>query len=135
MAKGLSHTQRTLRALREQGILCAVAEKWNPYGGPYGVRQDLFGFIDVIGLAPGRGILAIQVCSGSTFANHYKKLMDSNCTEAVETWLRCGGLIEIWAWRKVKLCRGGKAMIWRPKIHPITLGDVQSTNPHQRVEC
>jgi len=110
-----------MRTLREQGIVCAVAEKWNPYGGPYGVRQDLFGFIDLVALDPARGITAIQVCSGSSLAAHRRKLLDSDCSEAVRLWLRCGGFVELWAWRKVKLRRGGKAMIWQPKIEDITL--------------
>jgi hypothetical protein len=29
--KSLSPTQRTLRALRERGLVCAIVEKWNPH--------------------------------------------------------------------------------------------------------
>ena len=115
----LSPTQRTLRALRAQGRLCAVAEKWNPHVGPYGIRQDLFGWIDVIALDPQRGIVGIQSC-GQSFAEHLRKLLDSDCTEALLEWLRCGGHAELWGWRKVKLKRGGKAQVWRPRVLVIT---------------
>jgi hypothetical protein len=43
MAKGLSPTQRTLRALRDQGRICGIVERWNQFVGPHGIRQDLFG--------------------------------------------------------------------------------------------
>jgi hypothetical protein len=78
---GLSPTQRTLRALRAQGRICAVAEKWNAYmprpDGGCGVRQDLFGWIDIVSLDPERGIIGIQ-STGQTFAEHERKLLDSS---------------------------------------------------------
>lgn len=122
--KGLSPTQRTLRALREIGRIVANTEKWviNPRHPGGGFRKDLFGFIDVEALDPERGIIGIQSC-GSNFAGHYKKITDSECTENVIEWLKCGGKLELWGWRKVKLNRGGKAMRWKPRIQEITLED------------
>ena len=38
---GISPTQRTLKAMREQGRLCGIVEKFQQYGGKFGVRQDL----------------------------------------------------------------------------------------------
>ncbi|MHB1530468.1 MAG: hypothetical protein ACYCXT_13820 [Acidiferrobacteraceae bacterium] len=55
-----SPTQRTLRHLRKAGYpLVQVVEKWNPHAG---VRQDLFGIIDVLAVGPG-GVLAVQCTS------------------------------------------------------------------------
>lgn len=119
--KGLTPTQRTLQLLREQGIPAQSVERWNPYVGPHGIRQDLFGWIDIIGMIRGQGILAIQTCTGSGFSARLKKILDSECTERVEDWLASKGLAQIWAWRKVKKQRGGKQMVWEPKIHVITL--------------
>lgn len=51
---GLSPTQRTLRAQRDRGLVCAIVEKWNMHAGPFGIRQDLFGIIDVRGRATRR---------------------------------------------------------------------------------
>lgn len=45
-----SPTQRTLAALRKLGYLAAVVEKWN-HGAH--IRQDLFGFIDVLAIGGG----------------------------------------------------------------------------------
>ena len=125
MAKGLSPTQRTLRELRRMGRTCAIAEKWqaipNHPGG--GVRKDLFGFIDIISLDPKRGIGAIQSC-GQNFSAHIQKIKNSECTEAVTEWLLCGGGLEVWGWRKLKRKRGGKAMVWRPRVQAITVEDL-----------
>lgn len=119
-----SPTQRTIRALKDLGRICAIAEKWQmiPRHPAGGVRKDLFGFIDVVSLDPERGIVAIQSC-GQSFADHYRKITDSECTEAAIEWLKCGGSIELWAWRKVKVKRGGKAMRWAPRVKEITMED------------
>ena len=109
------------------GRVCAIAEKWQivPTHPAGGVRKDLFGFIDIISLDPKRGIVAIQSC-GQNFSEHVRKILDSDCTEAVTEWLLCGGNLEIWGWskRKRKLDKGwSKAYYWRPKIKIITMED------------
>lgn len=122
--KGLSPTQRTLRELRNQGRICGIVERFNAYAGPHGIRQDLFGFIDIIALDPQRGIIGIQSCDQS-FAEHFKKITQERNQECFE-WLRCGGKVELWSWRKIKLQRGGKALRWAPKIKEITQGDLKT---------
>lgn len=119
----LSPTQRTLRHLKEKGRICGIVEKWNQYAGPCGRRQDLFGFIDIIALDPEKGIVAIQSC-GQAFSEHYKKIVDTECTENVIAWLNSGGKIELWGWRKLKLKKGGKAERWFPRIQEITMQDI-----------
>lgn len=123
MAKGLSPTQRTLRELRKLGRTVDIVERWmiNPKHPAGGFRKDLFGFIDLISLDPERGIIGIQSC-GSNFAEHDRKIMDSECTEFVIEWLNYGK-VELWGWRKVKVKRGGKALVWRPRIKEYTLED------------
>lgn len=121
MAKGLSPTQRTLRELRQQGRICGIVERFNTFVGPYGIRQDLFGFIDIIALDPERGIVAIQSC-GQAISEHRKKIL---ANEIAPEWLKSGGRIELWGWRKVKLHRGGKALRWVPKIEEFTPSSFQ----------
>lgn len=122
MTKGLSPTQRTLRELRNQGRICGIVERFNAYAGPHGLRQDLFGFIDIIALDTQRGIVAIQSC-GSAFSAHLKKITEER-NDACFEWLRCGGKVELWGWRKIKLSRGGKALRWTPRVKEITLEDL-----------
>jgi len=116
--KGLSPVQRTIRELRNQGCLCDIAEKFNAHVGPFGIRQDLFGFIDIIALAPD-GIRGIQAC-GADFKAHKNKILSNE--NALE-WLRSGGRIDIYSWRKVKKKRGGKLLIWAPRVESITKED------------
>ena len=125
MAKGLSPTQRTLRALREEGRICEIVEKWvmvpGMPGGGY--RKDLLGFIDIISLDPVRkGTIGIQSC-GQAFKSHLDKIMDSEVTQNVIEWLKSENHVELWGWRKLKLKRGGKAMRWMPRVQVITLED------------
>ena len=118
----LSPTQRTLRALRDQGMVCGIVERFNPYAGLHGLRQDLFGCIDIIALDPQRGVLGIQSC-GQAFSEHKRKLLEERCQEVTD-WLSTPGTVfELWGWRKVKFKRGGRAMRWRPRLAQLTLED------------
>jgi len=136
MTKGISPTQRTLRELRGQGRIAAIAEKWNAFAGPprpdgtgrVGVRQDLFGFIDLIALDRQNGIVAVQCCAGSGHAEHKRKILEEAAEAALE-WLTCGGKIELWSWSKRKLVRGGKAERWTPRIEVITRESFEANKP------
>lgn len=110
---GMSPTQRTIKAMRDQGRLCAIAEKFNSFVGPYGIRQDLFGFIDIVAIDPVDGIVGIQSC-GSSFSQHIDKMVGER-NENMYEWLK-HAKVELWGWRKVKVKRGGKAMRWKPRI-------------------
>lgn len=117
---GLSPTQRTLKEMRQQGRLCGIVERFNAHVGPHGIRQDLFGFIDIIALDPKQGVVAIQSC-GQDYSGHVKKLTEDR-NDALYEWLNHAPC-ELWAWRKVKLKRGGKAMRWKPRIADVVLQD------------
>ena len=123
--KTLSPTQRTLRALREQGRVCAIVEKWNGFVGPHGIRQDLFGCIDVLALDPERGVIGVQ-STGQDFAGHYRKLTEERAQECLD-WLRTPGTaLELWGWRKVKAKRGGKLLLWQPRVRVLTKADFET---------
>ena len=120
--KGLSPTQRTLRVLRQQGAICGITEHWNYY---VGIRQDLFGFIDLIALTSDRGIVGMQCCARSGHAAHRKKILEN---EVAPEWIKSGGKIEIWSWAKQKLERGGKAERWMAKVEEITSDNFNGNN-------
>ena len=122
----MTPTQRTMDALRKEGIRPGIVEKWNKHvhrgGGGFGVHQDLFGIIDIIAIDARRGIGGVQ-STGSDFAGHMRKMTGPGA-EACVDWLLCpGAWLELWGWRKVKKRRGGKQMVWRPRIHRFTLQD------------
>lgn len=118
--KRLNYTQMTLRYLRGQGIISGIVERFNPYVGRFGIRQDLFGFIDLISLDSEEGIIAIQSTSGNCHSVHRKKITEERTQEVIE-WLKCGGKIWLMSWSKKKLKRGGKARRWMPRIEKITM--------------
>ena len=106
-----------MRECRSRGYICDKTERWNAFAGPFGRHEDLFGFIDLIALDPKQGIIAIQSTGPHGHAKHRKDILVN--AYALE-WLKCGGVIEIWSWRKLKKHRGGKGRFWSPRIEPIT---------------
>ena len=70
-----------------------------------------------------KGICGIQSCAGSGFAAHDRKILES---EYSPEWLKAGGHIELWAWRKIKMKRGGKQMVWRPRLKVYSLKDFKN---------
>lgn len=104
--------------------MCQVVERWNQHVGPHGIRQDLFGIIDVLALDPERGVVGIQSC-GEDFAAHLRKILEGRAQETHD-WLSTPGTsLELWGWRKVKLRRGGVAVRWQPRVREVTLADLQ----------
>lgn len=121
----MSPTQRTIRELKNLGRRCGIVERFNAHVGPAGIRQDLFGIIDVVALDPQQGVVGIQCCAGSGFRAHLEKILVEHAQET-EDWLTTPGTsLELWAWRKLKKVRGGKAMVWRPRVQVITLDDLK----------
>jgi len=90
-----SPTQRSLKYYRDLGFTCQVVEKWNPFAK---IRQDLFGFIDIIAICGGK-IAGVQSTSYVNHATRKKKILES---EIAPLWLEAGGLIIISSWQKKK---------------------------------
>ena len=65
-------TQRTLAHLRGLGYLAVVVERWNPHAG---VRQDLYGIVDVLAVKSGETV-GVQATSGSNVAARLKKITE-----------------------------------------------------------
>ena len=90
-----SPTSRTLDKLRADGWLVAVVEKYNPHAR---IRQDLFGFVDVLAVRQGE-TLAVQATSRSNVASRVSKIAEHGNTAAVRA---AGWRIEVWGWAKDK---------------------------------
>lgn len=87
-----SPTQRSLAFLREEGYVVAIVERWNPHAR---IRQDLFGFIDLLAIRKGE-TLAVQVTASGVSAR-IKKIMESDYLNAVRD---AGWRIVVHGWRK-----------------------------------
>ena len=126
MANRIPPTQRTLKALRDKGLICGVVERFNPYAGQFGIRQDLFGIIDIIALDHSKGVIGVQSC-GTAFSDHHRKLTEEKAQECID-WLKTpGASLELWGWRKVKmkLKSGKRSKVdkYEPRVRVYTLED------------
>jgi len=119
---GISPTQRTMAKLKDQYDLVGIVERWipNPKHPGGGFRKDLFGFLDIICVDRHTGIVGIQSC-GQDYASHMRTIIE-DCKPNVMIWLLQADL-QLWAWRKLKVKRGGKAMRWKPRIAHFSLVD------------
>ena len=113
-----SNTSRTLEYLRNKGWEAGIVERFNSFAGRRGVRQDLFGVIDIVALGDNK-IIGVQSC-GSSFSKHDKKILDN---PLALRWLRSGGRLLLIGWGKVKLKRGSKAMRWQPRVKEYKIKD------------
>lgn len=89
----MTPTARTLVALKKDGWLVAVVERWNPHAR---IRQDLFGVVDILALKDGE-TLAIQATSGSNVSSRVRKIADHESTPHIRA---AGWRFEVWGWRK-----------------------------------
>lgn len=102
----MTPTARTLAALRTDGWLAEVVERWNPYAR---IRRDLFNMVDILAVRSAE-TLAVQVTAGSGVSARCAKL---NASAALPVLLTAHWRMEVHGWRKVKLKRGGKAKRWQ----------------------
>jgi len=89
-----SPTQLTLRKWRKAGYNAAVVERWNPHAR---IRQDLFGFVDVLCVGNGETV-AIQTTSYKNVASRVRKVEDM--PETVESLRDAGWRIIVEGWHK-----------------------------------
>lgn len=95
--------------LEKQGYTARVTEHWNHYAK---IRQDLYGFIDIVALHPERhGILGVQT---TTIANITARVEKIKAIPVARLWLTCGNTIEVHGWDKID----GR---WVPRAHEIHL--------------
>lgn len=104
----MSPTQRTLQFFRRAGYRCAITEHWN---GHAGIRQDLFGFVDVLAIR-GLWTVGIQACAGKSMSARQAKIEG---LEAARDWLADHHRrIVVVGWRKTG--PRGKVKKWAPRI-------------------
>lgn len=103
-----SPTQLSLKHYRKLGWTVEVVERWNPHAR---IRQDLFGFIDLIAIREDHRPLGIQACARSSIASRHTKILASPLYPVVSSVF---DLVVI-GWDKTLAIKGGKKMIYRSK--------------------
>jgi hypothetical protein len=86
--------QRSLAMLRANGWHCEIVERWNSHAK---VKQDLWGFVDILAIRRGR-LMAVQTTTGANMAARVKKIQASPLLELVSE-VAC---VEVHGWRKLK---------------------------------
>lgn len=87
-----SPTQLSLDYMNKLGWTCQIVEKWNAFAK---VRQDCFGFGDILAYKPREGVALVQTTSASHFSDHKHKILNSPHTGG---WKRAGGRVFLHAW-------------------------------------
>jgi hypothetical protein len=91
----MSPTQLSLRQLRGDGWTAEVVEHWNPHAR---VRNDLFGFVDIVALRD-ETTLGVQATSNGNVSARVRKIAESPMVGVVR---EAGWRIEVWGWAKNK---------------------------------
>ena len=79
--------------MKERGYKCEITERWNPFAR---IRQDLYGFIDVLCLGDGE-VVGVQTTSYSNMSARVKKIREHENFAAVN---RAGIRILVQGWHK-----------------------------------
>jgi hypothetical protein len=104
---GTSPTQRSMALYKKHGYQCGIVEKFNSNIGPHGIRQDLWGAVDIIAVA-GKHTVGIQACAASGHGSHVTKLadeprlfpmFDAGWRVVVLSWKKPGAQSRRWSWR------------------------------------
>lgn len=97
MAVRKTPTQKSLAYLRALGWECHIVEKWNPFAK---VRQDAFGFGDILACKPGVGIALIQTTSLTGIMARWRKIAKN---PQAKKWKQSRGAILLHGWKGQKL--------------------------------
>lgn len=89
-------TQRTLAEMRSRGYACEVVERWSPFAR---IRQDLFGFIDVLCLGENE-VIGVQATSAGNVAARVRKIAEHDNVAAVR---KAGIRLLVHGWNGEKL--------------------------------
>jgi len=90
-----SPTQLSLKKLRGEGWTTWIVEHWNSFAK---IRQDLFGFADIIAIREGLPPILVQCTTTSNMSARVAKI---EANPIAPIW-GSFGRIEVWGWKKVK---------------------------------
>ena len=125
-----SPTQRTLAFLREEGYDAAVVERYLTIPGRHiGVRQDAFGFIDILAFDDGSSVVAVQATSTSNMGARVNKILAS---PVAARWIQAYPFRHIWVigWKKYAKPVGRKW--WRHTIRYLHQEDFDAAARRQQ---
>lgn len=107
---------RTMSWLRKKDYTVAKVERWNAFAH---IRQDLFGFADILAIHPKHtGVLAVQTTHKNFLKDHTQLLKNR---ESVRTWLEAENRIWLIGWEKAWKEDGSHRKVWAPIVQAVSL--------------
>lgn len=85
-----SPTSKAKQWLEKCGYVVGITEHWNHFAK---IRQDLFGFCDLIAIREGCPILFVQVTSYSNISARVKKITEGGDDKLTEIRLKAAGIL------------------------------------------
>lgn len=71
----MTPTQHTLNHFRKNNYLAAVVEHWNSHAA---IRQDLFGFVDVVAVGQAGETIFVQATTWDNISTRVRKILDDS---------------------------------------------------------
>ena len=108
----MTPTQRSKAYLEKAGYSVAIVEHWNSWCK---IRQDLWGFADLLAFRPGVPMMLVQTTTASNLAARRTKLLHN---QYAKRWVQAGGEVVLHAWAR----RGarGEKKTWTPEPEWLT---------------
>ena len=126
---GKSPTQLSLELMRARGYTSAVVEHWNPFAR---IRQDLFGFIDVLCLGDGE-IVGVQTTTAKNMSARITKIREhENLLPVLDSGMRC--LVHGWQKNKSNRWEVKETEIKFTAPENAELGEPLDTNQDEGVQ-
>lgn len=100
-----SPTQRAIADLRKDGSLVHIAERWNAYAK---IRQDAFGFADLIAVDLDGRVTFIQVTTDANLSARRKKVGSNPVAQRIAV----GKTAFVECWGYAKHGEKGKRKLW-----------------------
>ena len=88
-----SPTQRSLKIMRDRGFTCEITERWNAFAK---IRQDLFGFVDILCVKDGITV-AVQTTSYGNVSARINKIKSLDTYPVVKS---ANWVILVHGWHK-----------------------------------
>ena len=110
MTKPFPANNASIKKLEAEGWTVGTVEQRLPHCF---ITRDLFGFIDLVAMAPSRGFLAVQATGGGNMAARVSKIRQE---ARAGLWLASGGRIQVHDWVKRKGQKQRECKIMEIKI-------------------
>jgi hypothetical protein len=107
-AKPFAANKASRQHLESEGWSVGVVEQRIPHCF---ITRDLFGFADLIGCSPSRGIMLVQVTGGTGAGNFNARVKKVRENPLAWVWIASGGRVQVHSWETVKGAKGRKLRV------------------------